>query len=120
MRTIHIMRHLFSLFVINIVWLVFTCAAPLRLVSNVQSNDKDDSTANDPIAVMLFLFFGLCLGIFVLQIISRIKTDIPYTVVIFVIGVVCSSLSNTRQGGVLSQSITDWVSIDPDLIQCWS
>lgn len=51
-----------------------------------------------------------------MQILSRYGEMIPYTVVIFGIGILFSVLSRTNQSNQFSLSIDEWVKIDAELI----
>jgi NhaP-type Na+/H+ or K+/H+ antiporter len=101
---------MFLSFIIVILYLFF----PIKLTS--ASSDDNSASADDPVCVILFMFFGLCSGIIIMQLLSRFGEAIPYTVVIFILGVVSSGISNVHGGGVLADSIADWVKIDADLI----
>ena len=82
------------------------------------SFDDDDNPEREinPTAVILFMFFGLCLGILTLQVISRLGEAVPYTVVIFLIGVLTSFLFKVHSNDAFEQSINDWVKINPDIM----
>lgn len=91
-------------------------------VANAAADDfqDDDYSAGGsgiaPTAVILFMFFGLCLGIFTLQVISRIGESIPYTVIIFILGIIFSFVLKLDGGNVFEESINDWVKIDPEIM----
>jgi hypothetical protein len=49
---------------------------------------KNHDSQHDPEVLILFFCFGLLLGGFVSYALSRLRSKLPYTVVIFVFGVI--------------------------------
>ena len=87
------------------------------MTSQVTSSTNDIyDDSNDPEDIILFMFIGLCIGIVTMQILSRLGEPVPYTVVIFIFGIICSSLSILNVSDVLTASINDWIKIDAELI----
>lgn len=64
---------------------------------------------------ILFMFTGLSLGILITQLSSRLNESLPYTVIIFVIGIVIAVISQTRDG-LWDTSVQEWSSLDPETI----
>lgn len=74
--------------------LLFLC-----LLSTARATEGDDDDNNDSIEstnVILFLFFGMALGILVMQILSYYGEPIPYTVVVFLLGALFSLTDSTH------------------------
>ncbi len=69
------------------------------LLTTVAKVVADDGVDIDPVVVVLFMFFGLGLGVIVMQVQSMLLEDIPYTVIIFVVGVLFA-LSSEKKGQV--------------------
>jgi hypothetical protein len=61
---------------------------------------EEDSKDEDPTVVILFMFFGLGLGIVVMQLLSIFGEAIPYTCVVFILGIIFSS-ANKHTGNLL-------------------
>eukprot|EP01031_Cornospumella_fuschlensis_P035805 gene35805-43429_t len=82
----------------------------------VHCSDDDDTESNDleSTDVLLFLFFGLGIGILVTQILSHWEDTVPYTVVIFVIGVIFSATDGHKN--TFGKSVDQWVNINADLL----
>lgn len=72
---------------------LFYCLLFCIFFCNAHSSGDDDSENDELEAtnVILFLFFGLGLGILVTQVLSHLEDTVPYTVVIFVLGVIFSA-----------------------------
>ncbi|RYY84565.1 hypothetical protein EON63_09010 [archaeon] len=75
---------------------------------------EGDDDVLGPTNVILFLFFGLGCGIVVTQLLSYYGEILPYTVIMFLLGVFFS-IADTNQG-TFGQSVRDWVNIDADLM----
>ena len=69
----------------------------------------------NPAVVLLFMFLGLIAGIVVLQLMSKFGERIPYTVVIFLLGL-CLAATAVSSGGAWTDSIIAWENIDADLM----
>ena len=55
----------------------------------------DDS---DPVLIILFMFFGLGVGIIIMQLLSAVGDPIPYTCVVFLSGVLFSTAHKGNAG----------------------
>ncbi len=64
----------------------------------------------------VFLFCGLLIGIITSYILSRLKWQIPYTVLLFVLGSLISGLANQFHLGDLEISVEFWQELDPEII----
>eukprot|EP01038_Epipyxis_sp_PR26KG_P010392 gene10392-13958_t len=73
------------------------------------------SEANQPITI-LFLFFGLMVGLLVMQFMSIFGEALPYTVLVFLVGVIFATVSLDGRADTFSQSVTDWSNIDAELM----
>lgn len=72
------------------------------------SSDENEGLSH--VLVLLFMFFGLSLGIFVMQTLSHVGEAIPYTVLVFLMGIVFAAISDKSEGELLicaRASITD-------------
>eukprot|EP01031_Cornospumella_fuschlensis_P037399 gene37399-45416_t len=89
----------------------------LRNLHDFASTNSDDDTESSDLEstdVLLFLFFGLGIGILVTQILSHWEDTVPYTVVIFVIGVIFSATDGHKN--TFGKSVDQWVNINADLL----
>jgi NhaP-type Na+/H+ or K+/H+ antiporter len=67
--------------------------------------------------VFIFLFLSLFIGAITTYVLSRMPFDIPYTVVVFAIGMIFSTaLQNPNKHDLLKLSMEMWDKIDPHLI----
>lgn len=66
--------------------------------------------------IILFMFGGMAIGTFVTHFLSRFPIKLPYTVVMFAIGVLLASLYTNEYLGHLGQSLDDWSRLDPELM----
>lgn len=64
----------------------------------------------------VFLFCGILLGSITSYIISRLKSNVPYTVGLFILGALLSALSSKVSLGDLGVSIGFWQTLDPEII----
>jgi hypothetical protein len=64
----------------------------------------------------VFLFCGILLGSITSYILSRLKSQVPYTVVLFVLGALLSLLASKLSLGDLEASIGFWQTLDPEII----
>lgn len=76
--------------------MVKTALALCVLLSLFASVRADDSS--DPVVVLLFMFFGLIVGVVIMQVLSYIGDPIPYTVVVFVTGLIFSVAHKGNSG----------------------
>lgn len=72
-------------------------------------NDKE----TEPVVVIIFCFFGLLLGTVISQLLSIYGEMVPYTVVVFLVGLLFAMSS---KNGTLGESVKSWASIDADLM----
>lgn len=107
----------------NGLYAIFITFLTILITIRAENDQFDDNTANvsnqdSPAIVILFMFFGLSLGILVMQILSKFGEPVPYTVVIFLLGGLFSFVSRAsdHDTNAFSTSIDDWVNIDADLI----
>lgn len=68
--------------------------------------------------IILFAFCGMALGAVITHILSRTKTNLPYTVVIFLVGGFISLLIDKTDLdlGHVENSIRAWKRIDPEIL----
>lgn len=66
--------------------------------------------------LVIFVFFAVLLGAAVRFILARSKLDLPYTVVLFVLGFVIGEIASRHKGSAYSHSIQSWQRIKPELI----
>jgi hypothetical protein len=64
----------------------------------------------------VFLFCGILLGAITSYLLTRLKSQIPYTVVLFVLGTVLSLIASKLSLGDLETSIGFWQTLDPEII----
>ena len=75
------------------------------------------SSAKESEGLLIFMFCGMALGAFVTHILSRVKINLPYTVVVFLLGGFASLIIDTDVNfGELENSIRSWKKIDPELL----
>jgi NhaP-type Na+/H+ or K+/H+ antiporter len=74
-----------------------------------------EKVIDDPELLILFMFTALSIGIVTSQLVSRINIAVPYPVIIFCLGLVCSAFSQFGMFGVWGTSVKLWANIDPDL-----
>ncbi|GBG32542.1 Sodium/hydrogen exchanger 7 [Hondaea fermentalgiana] len=81
---------------------------------NLPGNDTEDV---DSYKAVLFPFFTIIVGVSVSYLLSRRAPDVPYTAVMYIIGVVMGVVtSETSSDNVLKESINLWSNIDPELL----
>jgi NhaP-type Na+/H+ or K+/H+ antiporter len=66
--------------------------------------------------VVLCLFVVLIVGAAATYLISRFAPQLPYTVVIFAIGIIAAVIIDKHSDDILEHSILLWNSIDPELV----
>ena len=86
---------------------LLTIILTLSLVNAAQES-------SNAVEILCFLFFSLFLGVVVTYLLSRYVSNLPYTVVVFVIGVIFGVAHVINP--TLIESIDIWNSISPDLI----
>ena len=73
-------------------WLLFF-ALIMSILTTVRAEEH-----TDPEVVILFMFFGLGIGIITMQILSAMGDPLPYTVVVFTAGLLFSLFSADNAG----------------------
>lgn len=105
-RIAGLLIHVF-LFLINLEYVSgrHSCFTPTfssrRLHGNETTVDDDDDVIEEELkstTVVLFMFLGLTVGILIMQFTSRFGGDVPYTCVVFLIGVLSSLISKNMAG----------------------
>lgn len=67
--------------------------------------------------LLVFMFCGMVIGAVTSHVLSRIKMNIPYTVVVFLLGVLLYIIVDTKfYFGRLEDSVKQWNEIDPELL----
>lgn len=74
-----------------------------------------EKSSNDPEILFIFLFVGTLLGALTTHLLSRYAHGVPYTVVVFLEGVLLAGLADADVGN-LKDSINAWADIDAELI----
>ena len=77
-------------------------------------DDNDDGASLESVTILLFMFFGLGVGVIVSQILSFVGEAVPYTVLVFLLGLLFSTLADTE--GTFADSINQWLQIDAELL----
>ncbi len=72
----------------------FSCVSSQDITDDDTQGDDDEESMKS-VVVLLFMFFGLSLGIMVTQILSIVGEAIPYTCVVFLLGVLFAVASNS-------------------------
>ncbi len=67
----------------------------LGLVTTVRADDTDST---EPVVIILFMFFGLGVGIIIMQVLSALGDPLPYTVVVFTAGLLFSLADKNNAG----------------------
>ena len=108
---------------VNVLVLALFCqtdfANPLvwNCTFQIESKMDDDAVLSaDPTDVLLFMFFGLGVGILILQVLSHFGDPIPYTVVVFIFGCLVSLFNRDHDLGMWGDSIEKWTHIDAELM----
>jgi NhaP-type Na+/H+ or K+/H+ antiporter len=87
----------------------------LFCVGSVQAEEADDSPESiDVVTILLFMFFGLGCGVIVSQFLSIFGEAVPYTVLVFLMGLLFSTAADTP--GTFGESISQWLGIDAELL----
>lgn len=66
--------------------------------------------------LILFLFLGTFLGAITTQVLTRYAPGVPYTVVVFIEGLILAALCDNFDLGHLKESVDAWSKIDSELI----
>lgn len=86
----------------------------LALFSIFGAAEAKEST--DPELIIVFLFFGALLGATTTQILTRFAPGVPYTVVVFLEGIVIAAINDNSDLGDFGKSVDAWTRIDAELI----
>lgn len=87
----------------------------LLLVPCVQAISYDNY--DDPELLIIFLCFGVGLGALVTHILSRFGDGfLPYTVVIFLLGILIAVIVDNVDMGDFGASVTAWSRLDPEMM----
>ena len=91
-----------------------------RFLQNVDDDGVDTTNNDQEVVVLLFLFTGLASGVIVQQLMGRTQNKViaavPYTVVLFLIGLAMAGYSKSYSTDEFNTSLKDWVKIDADLM----
>jgi nitrate reductase gamma subunit len=90
--------------------LLLLCS-PRRVQAEGEGKGETDSEL-----LILFLFFGAFLGAITTQFLSRHAPGLPYTVVVFIEGLILAALCDNLDLGHLKDSVDAWSKIDSELI----
>lgn len=74
------------------------CLALLLLVGFFQTCKAEDHAKPDAIDVLLFMFFGIGVGVVFMQFLNKIGDPVPYTVVVFIAGILFSLANKDGTG----------------------
>jgi hypothetical protein len=66
-----------------------------QVVDDDGGSGDDDEDSMKSVVVLLFMFFGLSIGILATQFLSIVGEAIPYTCVVFLLGVLFALASNS-------------------------
>lgn len=96
---------------------------PLRFLSGHEESDDLESVHDEmsSVVVLLFLILALVMCNVSQHILSRYNDVLPYTVVVFVLGMACAGFANMeffRKSGdtTIGPSIDSWVNFDAYLL----
>jgi sodium/hydrogen exchanger 10/11 len=83
-----------------------------------EEDSVGEESDSSPVVVLLFLFVSLGLGIIIEQFMSRTKSlsSLPFTVVLFCLGLMMATISKSNFGDEFNASLNDWIHIDADLM----
>lgn len=80
-----------------------------------ETDDLHDEQEDEP-EVLLLLVFGVFVGLLVYQLISIYEEVIPYTVIVFILGVIIGAIQSVYSEGTFGNSIESWTRINAELI----
>jgi F0F1-type ATP synthase assembly protein I len=69
-----------------------------------------------PQIFLLFMFVGLFVGSVITYILTRYAKGFPYTVIIFLVGILAAVIDNYSAVTVIGNSLDMWIEFPPDLI----
>lgn len=81
-------------------WALVMLLLALSSIASVFATDDDSDDSLEATNVLLFLFFGLGMGILIMQVLSYCGEPVPYTVVVFLMGAIFS-LTDSEHGKAL-------------------
>lgn len=79
-----------SLLVLLLLFCVF-----VPLLADGTDDNPDDDSGIDAVVILLFMFFGLGVGVVVTQVLSIFGEAIPYTVLVFLLGLLFSTAADS-------------------------
>jgi hypothetical protein len=94
--------------IIIALFLFICCGIPC-----VEAREKSSS---DPELLIVFLFVGALIGALTTHFLSRYAPGVPYTVIVFVEGVILAAIADNTAAGNFKDSINAWADIDAELI----
>lgn len=71
----------------------------LYITCNKDDDDIHNTDNVEPVVIFLFMTFGLGIGLVLQQILSKYRDPVPYTVVVFIAGMIFS-LANKENAGI--------------------
>ena len=75
------------------------------------------SKGEGPEVLLVFMFCGMLLGALITHVLSRTQLNVPYTVVVFIVGVLLFVvIDKCGDFGQLEDSVRRWKNIDPELL----
>jgi Na+/glutamate symporter len=80
------------------------------------SNDDTHEYEGEPQVLILFIISGLALGGLVTHILSRLPVPLPYTVVVFLLGIIISLFAQNFEGQDMGHSTRKWIDLNPELM----
>lgn len=86
------------------------------LLCGLSSAEMTFNANEDQEALILFFCFGLILGGLTTYLITRFAHNLPYTVLMFLLGAVLAALVDNFDLGHLGSSINRWKKLDPEML----
>eukprot|EP00930_Biecheleria_cincta_P067383 TRINITY_DN5392_c0_g1_i8.p1 TRINITY_DN5392_c0_g1~~TRINITY_DN5392_c0_g1_i8.p1 ORF type:complete len:878 (+),score=147.84 TRINITY_DN5392_c0_g1_i8:160-2793(+) len=87
---------------------------------NHSGEDASHETHVHPHTALLFMFSTVCFGCFINWFLSRYMPSVPYTVVLYLLGMLMGAmeqvLKDKENPAAFSQSIDMWINIDPHMM----
>jgi hypothetical protein len=74
-------------------WISFSAIIFTFSYANEENNNEDEV---DPVIVLLFMFFGLGVGVLLSQVLSIFGEAVPYTVLVFLLGMLFSTAADSN------------------------
>jgi hypothetical protein len=85
-------------------------------VTSYKGRDDDGKYDGKPMVLLIFVVFGIALGGLTTQILSRSQILLPYTVVIFLLGIAISAIVDNFDLGDFGHSTRRWIDLNPELL----